>query len=158
MNSSGAYLKLRDELDPKHYRLLDTLRPRVKLTVETVVRRDGLLLAVTRKEDPSKLALPGGHVEVSDLENFVFFEDAMQSAAQRELFEETGLVATLSEPVYWGVDDLGNCCHAFKSRCRDFVTTPEEGLSCLWVTKAQFLSRCAFPKLYAGMSKEYALD
>jgi 8-oxo-dGTP diphosphatase len=59
-----------------------------KIGVSASVWRDGKVLLVERAKEPRGIwAFPGGHVEPGE---------ALEAAAMRELFEETGLTATLT--------------------------------------------------------------
>lgn len=64
--------------------------PRVGVSV--LCHRDGHALLVKRGKDPYKghWSLPGGLVELGE---------TLAQAAERELLEETGVIATLGEPV-----------------------------------------------------------
>jgi len=66
-------------------------RPRV--AVGTVVVRDDAVLLVKRKHPPNQglWAIPGGTVELGE---------TLQEAAERELLEETGVVARAERPIY----------------------------------------------------------
>lgn len=61
-----------------------------------IVEQDGLILAVSRKDDHSDLGLPGGKIEVGE---------TPLTAACRESVEETG--ATLCNPFLVGIADVG---------------------------------------------------
>lgn len=54
-------------------------------TVDAAVIRDGKILLIERKNPPAGWALPGG---------FVDYGESAETAAARELLEETGLTAT----------------------------------------------------------------
>jgi len=56
-----------------------------KLTVDAVVRRGDEILLIERKNEPHGWALPGG---------FVDYGETVELAAERELFEETGIKAS----------------------------------------------------------------
>lgn len=61
----------------------------------------GLILTVSRKDDPSLIGLPGGKADLSDY--------SLVHTAQRELLEETGLSAVGFKQVFrdmWGPYDV----------------------------------------------------
>lgn len=51
----------------------------------TIVKKDGKILLIERKNMPFGFACPAGHVD---------FGESFETCAKRELFEETGLTAT----------------------------------------------------------------
>ncbi|MGD9366400.1 MAG: NUDIX hydrolase [Desulfobacteraceae bacterium] len=75
MGSESAY--------PKHPRL----------AVGAIVFKDDKVLLVKRGRPPAKgqWAIPGGNVKLGE---------SLQKAAQREIFEETGITIQVREPVY----------------------------------------------------------
>lgn len=58
------------------------------LTVDIIIRIDDGIVLIKRKNPPSGWALPGG---------FVDYGEALEAAAVREAFEETGLAVVLRE-------------------------------------------------------------
>lgn len=64
-----------------------------RVAVGTVVIRDGAVLLVQRAKAPSEglWAIPGGSVELGE---------TLQQAAERELFEETGVRARAGKPCF----------------------------------------------------------
>jgi ADP-ribose pyrophosphatase len=64
-----------------------------RVAVGTVVMRDGAVLLVRRAKPPSESlwAIPGGSVELGE---------TLQQAAERELFEETGVRARAGRPCF----------------------------------------------------------
>ncbi len=66
-------------------------RPRV--AVGAIVFKDGCILLVQRGKPPAEgyWAIPGGSVEIGE---------SLQQAAQREIFEETGVSIHAREPVF----------------------------------------------------------
>ena len=72
--------------------------------VVLIWRDDGMVLGVSRPDDPSAFTLPGGGVEEG--------EDPAAGAA-RELFEETGVKLSGLSPVFQAPSD-GTMCTAFE--------------------------------------------
>ncbi len=64
-----------------------------RVAVGTVVIRDGAVLLVRRAKAPSEglWAIPGGSVELGE---------TLQQAAEREIFEETGVRVRAGQPCY----------------------------------------------------------
>ncbi len=64
-----------------------------KVAVGAVVFKDGRVLLVRRGQPPSEdlWAIPGGRVEIGE---------TLQEAAEREIFEETGIQIRAGEPVF----------------------------------------------------------
>lgn len=64
-----------------------------RVAIGTVVIRDGAVLLVRRAKPPSEglWAIPGGSVELGE---------TLQQAAERELYEETGVRARAGKPCY----------------------------------------------------------
>ena len=67
--------------------------PAARVGVGAVIIRDGLVLLVKRGREPAKglWAVPGGAVEPGE---------TLQEAAEREIFEETGVVIRAGEPIF----------------------------------------------------------
>jgi ADP-ribose pyrophosphatase len=67
--------------------------PAARVGVGAVIIRDGLVLLVKRGREPAKglWAVPGGAVEPGE---------TLQAAAEREIFEETGVVIRAGEPIF----------------------------------------------------------
>jgi 8-oxo-dGTP pyrophosphatase MutT (NUDIX family) len=97
-----------------------------------IIRRDGKVLAVSRKYDKNAMGLPGGKIDPGE---------TPEQAAQRELKEETGLIATRLNPVFSRVDD--DCYETTTFQCDvddiDNVHTNESG-RVAWVTWEKLLN------------------
>ena len=89
-----------------------------------ILSDDGKVLAVSRKDDPTAFGMPGGKVDPG--------EDA-ETAAARELQEETGLVATKLHQVFVRKETDGYTTTTFVAEVTGEIDTPESGIV-RWVT------------------------
>lgn len=93
-----------------------------------IVSEDGMVLAVSRKDDPTQMGLPGGKVDP--------YESPIE-AAGRELYEETGLQATGLRQVFKHFD--GDCtCYTFIGKISGEINTEEAGVV-RWVTPEELM-------------------
>lgn len=68
------------------------------------VLRNGKVLSVSRKHDPSVVGMPGGKVDEGETD---------AQAAARECFEETGMIVGGLKLLYEGEDGFGYWCSTF---------------------------------------------
>jgi len=91
----------------------DEPEQKIGATCIVVENPNGLVLAVSRKDDPRDFGLPGGKLEPSD--------PSPEACARRELLEETGIYAKKLRSVFVGpARTPGRLCEAFYG-----LTTPE---------------------------------
>jgi len=91
-----------------------------------VMGKDGKVLAVSRRDDPTAFGMPGGKLDPGE---------TPRAAAIRELYEETGLEAirVSKEPVFVHTEDDGYTTYTFKCEVVGVIHTSEEG-RVKWVT------------------------
>ena len=106
---------------------------RIYSVVAIITDEHGRFLAVSRKDDHENLGLPGGKIEPGE---------TPEQALVRELYEETGLLAsrrslrsTLVAP-----DDQGRLCMAFDVLNYKGVVYSREGAWVGWAEPARFLT------------------
>lgn len=83
------------------------------------ILKNGKVLAVSRRNDPTMWGMPGGKVDIG--------EDA-EHAAARELMEETGLTATSMSQIYTAVDAQGYRTTTFSCGVQGKIDTDESGV------------------------------
>jgi 8-oxo-dGTP pyrophosphatase MutT (NUDIX family) len=84
-----------------------------------IVSDDGMILGVSRRDDPTAWGTPGGKVDEG--------EEPIDAAA-RELEEEVGLVATKLHPVFSRRDAQGFVTTTFACEVEGEINTDEEGV------------------------------
>ncbi len=94
-------------------------RQDLQAAVCLITAKDGKVLAVSRKNDPTDFGLPGGSVEPGE---------SPEDAARRELEEETGLTATKLSQVFIRHDADGFTTTTFACEVEGEINTPEAGV------------------------------
>jgi len=94
-------------------------RQNLQAAVCLITAKDGKVLAVSRKNDPTDFGLPGGKVD--ELES-------PDAAAVRELKEETGLTATKLSQIFVRRDADGFTTTTFACEVTGEINTPEAGI------------------------------
>lgn len=84
-----------------------------------IVADDRMVLAVSRKDNPSAMGLPGGKVDPGE---------SPEDACIRELMEETGLHAVKVTPVYSAKDPHGYLTTTFACEVEGEINTEEAGV------------------------------
>lgn len=104
--------------DEKESFVEHTERPTKLASCVLIVADDGTILAVSRKDDPTALGMPGGKVDPGEIP---------VEAAVRELEEETGL--RLTDPVeVFSMHDGDSLCYTFVGKVTGEISTPESGV------------------------------
>lgn len=83
-----------------------------------IVSDSGMILAVSRRDDPTLFGFPGGHVDPGE---------TASEAAARELEEETGLIITDLNPIF-SSHDGSYLVTTFVGKVSGDVHTEEEGV------------------------------
>ncbi len=109
--------------------------------------RGNKVLAVSRPDNPFLFALPGGNVEQG--------ETPVQAAA-RELFEETGLMATDLFPVYEGIERGNHVITYYAPSVYGKLKSSTEG-EAAWVSHYSVICG-AFPKYTKSLYRSFGLD
>jgi len=100
------------------------------------------VLVVERREDPSKIGLPGGKIGRGE---------HPREAAKRELYEETGLVATRLRAFFRAVDENDHLTVTYLVKeYEGRVRSSEEGRA-YWVPVETLLQHGAFPRYFRAM-------
>jgi len=123
----GDSLKSDEEEEQSEFDQNQDQKPKAACVL--IVRGDGKVLAVSRKDNPSDFGLPGGKVDEG--------EEPI-NAAVRELQEETGLVASDLSPVFCNDDD-GYVTTTFRGTVNGEIDTPESGLV-RWVDREELFN------------------
>lgn len=109
-------------------------------SVVALLERNGLVLAISRRNDHENLGLPGGKIEPGE---------SPEEALVRELGEECGILAEEYEMVYEHLDrvegDLRRPCRGY--RVTSWAGSPHsvEGQRVVWVPPGRLLEpSCSF--------------
>ena len=84
-----------------------------------IIADDGKILAVSRRDDPTAMGLPGGKVDPGE---------EIINAAARELEEETGLIIVDLKPVFTSSEADGYTTTTFVGKVSGEIKTDEEGV------------------------------
>jgi mutator protein MutT len=97
-----------------------------------IMSDDGMILAVSRKDNPTDFGLPGGKID---------FAETAEEAAKRELWEETGLTASSLIKVFVHTDADGYETTTFLCDAEGEIKTDESGVI-RWVKPNVLLQGC----------------
>lgn len=113
-----------------------------KKAVVLVTRKDGKILAVSRPDDPTDMNMPGGGIEPGE---------SPEDAARRELWEETGLIASDLVQIY----DEGEVV-AFRSMSPSGTIRSSEEGETRWVDLDEILTG-SFSDFFSRMMRKLSL-
>lgn len=122
---------------------------KVFASVALIQREDGLVLAVSRRNQPNVWGLPGGKLDPGE---------TSFDALKREVFEETGISVTAGKPVYERQDaDLGKVIYFNQIVYEGLATQQEDGIDVAWV-KPKLLSTGPFGEWNTGLFNKLGID
>jgi 8-oxo-dGTP pyrophosphatase MutT (NUDIX family) len=105
-----------------------------------LIQKDGLVLAVSRRNQPTNLGLPGGSIES--------FDENPYAALVREVKEETNVDVMLAHHVFSRIDETTNKKVAWCYQITEWSGEPqqtEEGITVQWVKPERLLEEgCTF--------------
>lgn len=121
---------LDDEEQDSELNELDSQKLRAAICL--IMSDDGMILAVSRKDNPNDFGLPGGKID---------FHETAEEAAKRELWEETGLTATSLIKVFVHTDADQYETTTFLCDAEGEIKTDECGVI-RWVKPSVLLQGC----------------
>lgn len=101
----------------------------IKAACSVVFNEKGEILAVSRKDDPLALGLPGGGVEIGE---------TLEETAIRETFEETNLKISKLEPIFTRKSSASSC-RAFLAQAYEGTLYQKEKGIPQWVNPMRIL-------------------
>lgn len=121
-------------------------------SVVSLLMRDGLVCAVSRRHKPDDLGLPGG--KIND-------DEAPYTAMVRETYEETGVTVTNAIMVFERVDETdGNTAWCYLGQ--SWIGEPsqqESGIFVSWVPLARLLDeRCTFRAYNTALFRKMGIE